>query len=476
MNFLGFDIAFRSPVESLSIVPRAAIPAGLQTVRSQSSWLHSWWGGPVHEPFTGAWQRNITEDSQTSLLAFSAVFACVTGIASDIAKMRIKLSRNNDGIWEEITQHQPWLPLLRKPNHFQTRIEFVEQWIVSKLLHGNAYILKQRNDERKLVTALYVLDPTRVTPLVATDGSVYYQLKRDHLGQVTDDRDGVIVPASEIIHDRMVCLWHPLVGVSPLYACATSTTMGNRIQSNSTNAFANASRPGGVLTAPGHIADDTAARLKSAFEANFSGANVGRLAVLGDGLKFEPMMLAPEVMQLVEQLRFTVEDVGRAFHYPQDKLGGPVPPYSSNAEARTMVYYMDCLQPHIEKMELCLDEGLELPSGIGTEMDLDNLWRMDSNALADANAKGVGSGVVAPNEARFRANLGPVEGGDSPFLQQQNYSLSALAKRDAQDDPFQTATPPAPANPPADTTPSAKHIQHIKSHSATRLTKELVPV
>jgi hypothetical protein len=29
-------------------------------------------------------------------------------------------------------------------------------------------------------------------------------------------------------------------------------------------------------------------------------------------------------------------------------------------------------------------------------------------------------------------------------MQQQNYSLDALAKRDAKDDPFKTAAPPAP--------------------------------
>jgi phage portal protein BeeE len=32
--------------------------------------------------------------------------------------------------------------------------------------------------------------------------------------------------------------------------------------------------------------------------------------------------------------------------------------------------------------------------------------------------------------------LPPVAGGDSPYMQQQNYSLEALAKRDTQEDPF----------------------------------------
>jgi phage portal protein BeeE len=56
---------------------------------------------------------------------------------------------------------------------------------------------------------------------------------------------------------------------------------------------------------------------------------------------------------------------------------------------------------------------------------------------------------LAPNEARRRLNLKPVTGGDTPYLQQQNYSLEALSKRDSKDDPFATKTPTAPAKPAA---------------------------
>jgi hypothetical protein len=64
---------------------------------------------------------------------------------------------------------------------------------------------------------------------------------------------------------------------------------------------------------------------------------------------------------------------------------------------------------------------------------------------------------MSPNEARAGENMQPVAGGDSPYLQQQNYSLAALAKRDAKADPFAGAAPkpeltpnptPAPGAPP----------------------------
>jgi hypothetical protein len=68
---------------------------------------------------------------------------------------------------------------------------------------------------------------------------------------------------------------------------------------------------------------------------------------------------------------------------------------------------------------------------------------MDSAAKSKAAQDGISSGGMSPNEARKRYYaLGPVTGGNSPMVQQQYYSLEALAERDA-NKPF--AKPAAPA-------------------------------
>ena len=402
----------------------------LRPADNRGSWL-----GIIRESFAGAWQQNVEIKTDT-VLAFSTVFACITLIASDIAKMRVRLVKlAESGIWVE-AESGAFSPVLRRPNHFQNRIQFYEGWVTSKLTHGNTYALKVR-DARGVVTRLYILDPRRVTPLVSDEGDVFYQLKVDSLSGVTED---VIVPAREIIHDRMNCLFHPLVGISPIYACGLAAMQGSAIQNNSTHFFQNGSKPGGVLTAPGAISDDTAKRLKAHWDANYSGENSGKVAVLGDGLKYEAMAMTATDSQLVEQLRWSAETVCSVFHVPAYKVGVATPTYN-NAEILNQIYYSDCLQSLVESIELCLDEGLELPSPYGTDFDLASLLRMDTAALYKSNNDAVGGGWMAPNEARRRVDLAPVEGGDSPLIQQQNYSLAALAKRDAQADPFNEPQP-----------------------------------
>lgn len=433
---------------------KAAPPSSLSGVNSRGGWFPL-----IRESFMGAWQRNV-EVRQDLVMAQSTVFACITQIASDIGKLRLKLvEMDANGIWSEVAS-PAFSPVLRKPNRYQTRQKFIEQWLVSKLSDGNAYILKER-DARGVVVALYVLEPTRCKPLVAENGDVYYQLQDDYLSGLPQ---GVpAIPASEIIHDRMVCLFHPLVGVSPIFACGLAATQALNIQNNSAKFFENMSQPGGVLTAPAAISDTTAARLKKHWEENFTGANSGKVAVLGDGLKYESMTVNPVDAQMVEQLKMSAEQVCSTFHVPAYMVGAAPAPAYNNVEALNQQYYSQCLQALIESVEACLDDGLGLVdvSGhtYGSELELDDLLKMDTAALTNALKEQVVAGIASPNEARKRLNLPPVVGGNTPYMQQQNFALSSLAKRDALDNPFvidkPTTTPTPSAAGPAPTADQA---------------------
>ena len=145
MRLFGYEITRARPAASLT-------PPAL---------AHGGWFPIIREPYTGAWQNNESL-SAPSALAYFAVYGCVTLITTDIGKLHLRLVTSaDDGTWSETT-NPAYSPVLRKPNRYQTVHKFVEQWITSKLTAGNAYVLKQR-DGRGVVTALYVLDPLKVT-------------------------------------------------------------------------------------------------------------------------------------------------------------------------------------------------------------------------------------------------------------------------------------------------------------------------
>jgi HK97 family phage portal protein len=424
-----------------SLVSKAP-PANLQSAHDRGNW----WYPIIREPFTGAWQRN-RELSRESILTFSAVYSCVTLIASDVGKLRLRLvEQDKDGIWSEVNV-PAFSPILRKPNRWQNRISFIQQWVISKLLSGNTYVLKRR-DNRGVVVEMYVLDPSRCKPLVAPNAEVYYEIRKDNLSGVEDET--LIVPASEIIHDMMPALFHPLCGVSPITACGHAASHGLTIQETSAALFANDSTPGGILTAPGAIDPDTALRIKETWETNFTGKNAKRIAVVGDGLKYEKMSMSASDTQLIEQLKWDQRDVCTAFQVPAYMIGVGDDPKFDNIEALNQHYYSQCLQKHLESIELCLDEGLGLTDHkehtYGTEFDLDDLLRMDTATKVKTAVDGL-KGVFTVNETRKKFDLKPQKGGDTVYMQQQQFSLEALAKRDAMADPFGVAAPAAPEKP-----------------------------
>lgn len=458
MNLFGFEVT-RTKQQPMPVPVYGA---------GQGFW------GTILEPFAGAWQRNITAESRSNLLAFSAVYACISIRAEDVAKLRLRLMEQDErtGIWSEVRSNNPFAAVLQRPNDFQTRQQFIVQWLVYKLMHGNSYAIKER-DARGIVRRLYLLDPRYVTPKVAVDGSVFYGLRQDDLNGVPRE---TTVPASEIIHDRCITPFHPLIGVSPIYACGSAATQGIRIQANSEAFFANQSRPAGQLTAPGVITNETAARLKAEFEKNFSGGNIGRLLVTGDGLKYEPIGVPAVDAQLIEQLKWTVEDVARAYRVPLHKIAGGPPPTFNNIGSLNQDYYGQTLQPDIEAIEALLDEGLNLRNVegkiYGTEFDLDGLLRTDPVSQMQALKEGVAGSILSPNEARLRLNQPPAEGGGEPLSQQQYYPLSALKALHERELASPAAPAAAPALPPP-AEPAANATEDAAKAFCDRLLKNI---
>ena len=186
-----------------------------------SGWRNGW--NVISESYAGAWQRN-DEVCVGDLTCYPTLYACLNRPSQDIGKLPFLLKRKDDnGIWRTV-ENPAYSPVLRKPNGYQTQQQFRESWVLSKLINGNTYVLKGR-DDRGVVTRLYVLDPCRVVPMVSDAGNVFYQINYPSAQNLLPESypaQQLTVPASEIIHDRLNCFHHPLIGVPPLVDRFTS--------------------------------------------------------------------------------------------------------------------------------------------------------------------------------------------------------------------------------------------------------------
>ena len=406
------------------------------------TWRNAW--RVISEPFAGAWQRNI-EETQGDLLTYPTLYACVARIASDVAKLPFSLrTRSAGGIWSEV-RNPAYDPVLSKPNSFQTAGQFREFWIATKLIAGNAYILKRR-DARGVVVEMYVLDPNKVMPMVSESGAVYYRLMSDDLNSLTGD-DTVTIPASEIIHDRCMTIHHPLIGVPPVSAAHWPALKNMKIMRNATEFFANHAQPGGLLTAPAGMTDDDAKKVQSYWDENFSGEKSGRVAIIGADMKFTPFAMKSIDSQMIEQMRYSDEQICQPFGIPPFKVGIGTIPAALGVDGLNQLYYADALQGHIEHMESLLNDGLRISQPLGVKLDLDPLLRMDEGKRAEVEVKLVGGKIKTPDEGRARFNLAPTGGGSTLWGQNQDYPLGMLADRAEWDPAMVRPVMPVTADP-----------------------------
>lgn len=399
--------------------------------------------GYCHEPFSGAWQANRECFGPGGI--FSAVYACIAIISGDVAKLQPRIrKRLPDGSKQDFDNH-PAARVLFYPNSYQTRVDFWGQFMASCLFTGNTYVYLER-DQRGVISGMHILDPRRVSVLIASDGSAFYRIG----DQVLIDALGTdIMPARVIMHHRLLSLHHPLVGVTPLFAAGVSAATGQQIQANSQAFFANMSRPSGALMVPGKLDDATLARLKSEWDLNFRNGQMGRTAVLQGGMKWETLQINAVDAQLIEQLRWSVEDVARCFRVPSYMLADASKLSFKNAEQLARNYYSQTLQYHIESMEARIDKDFELAGDVYCEFDLEALLRMEFDARMTAYSTAINSGVLTINEVRRKEELPPMEGGSEPLVQMQYRPLSMAGEQ-----PPSTSSPPPPSDPPSGDDPA----------------------
>lgn len=385
----------------------------------------------IFEAFSGAWQTN-TVCSESDISTNWAIFSCATLIAQDISKLPVTVTRrDSDGIYRDVSKRNKTLELLKEPNSYQTTSQFVEFWILCKLYTGNTYAYLDR-DRLGDVRSIHILNPDNITVLQTNNGDVFYQLTGGYLADMFPSAvqvDGsIVIPARNIVHDRFNTINHPLIGLSPIVASALASEQGIKLQKDSIQS-SSGSMPAGILEFPGSLDDEIGEEVRRAWNEGFKGKGKYGIGVLSDGGQFKPTNAQGRDTQLVEQLKWSASVICATFHVPPYKIGLVPNPGYNTIDAQNTEYHNQALHKLITDFETSLGAKLNLESNVSVSINTIELLRMDRMSKMEYLAKGVQSALLSPDEGRLELNRPPVEGGGTPYLQQQNWALSDLSRR-----------------------------------------------
>jgi HK97 family phage portal protein len=341
----------------------------------------------------------------------AAVYSCVKLISESVASIPLELKRYDPaGKYFRNDYGNPLYTLLaEQPNSRQTSFEFIRSIVVRMLVDGNAYVYPRRNAFGD------------VAELLLLQG-VSYNVK-DNVYRVIDTVNGIdeVLMPYEIIHLRNLGLRDDYEGVPTIRQAATAIGLSASADGELSNLFKNGSRYRGFITGKsGAGASLIGAHQDKALEETrnkiltdlASGANI---VCLPEDTDFKALSMTPQDLQLLENKKFTVKEIGRYFRVHPSMLYEDGGSTYSNAEMDAVTFQNNTLLPILRHIELELACKLIHPDERGRyriKFDQDEMYTTDLSTKANYMKATIEAGVYTINDWRHKEGNPPVEGGD----------------------------------------------------------------
>jgi HK97 family phage portal protein len=287
------------------------------------------------------------------------------------------------------------------------------------LLWGNAFAQIIR-DGRGVVLALYPLLPDRMTVDRTTDGHLYYEYRKD--------TGYVILLPEDVLHIPGLG-YDGLIGYSPIAMAKNAIGMAIATEEYGSKFFANGASPGGVLEHPGVVKDP--ARIRESWNVVYQGSgNAHRVAVLEEGMKFQPIGIPPEQAQFLETRKFQINEIARIFRIPPHMIGDLEKSSFSNIEQQSLEFVKYTLDPWVVRWEQAMQRTLLSPTekkDYFIKFNVDGLLRGDYQSRMNGYAVGRQNGWMSSNDIRELENLNRIPeelGGDLYLI---NGNMTKLA-------------------------------------------------
>lgn len=379
----------------------------------------------------------------------AVVEACVSAYAQTIAQCPGDHWRSLPNGGRERVTTSALSRLLRWPNDYQSRSDFILNLVRQLYLEGNTYHLATRNS-RFEVEELHPFDPRVSKPYVAETGDIFYKLSGNTVLEAQGRADEFgMARARDVLHIKLETEpTDPLIGIPPLRHASIAIAAQKAIGSQLLNFFANMNRPPGVVETELNFTREQVTELRQRLNEAWSGINnLGNgPPILTNGMKFHGIAMSAKEAEVAAALKLTQDEIFMVYGVPPAILGMTDRATFSSTEALMQFWLSRGLGFAINHIEVAFDQffGLKGWPDEYVEFDTKALLRVAYKDRIEALARGVQGGIYAPNEARNTEELPNTPYGEEPRVQQQVVPLSAWAKTASQ-----PATPAAPASPPA---------------------------
>ncbi len=373
-------------------------------------------GGSRYSFFFGSTSAGKPVNEQTAM-QMTAVYSCVRILSETLAGLPLHVYKYNDSGGKEKNLKHPLYKLLHdEPNPEMTSFAFRETLMSHLLLWGNAYAQIIRN-ARGEVISLYPLMPNKMTVDRDSSGRLFYLYQRGNEDVPSLGRENqVYLSPSDVLHIPGLG-FDGLVGYSPIAMAKNAVGLAIATEEYGAKFFANGASPGGVLEHPGTIKDPQ--KIKESWNSAYQGSgNAHRVAVLEEGMKYQPIGISPEQAQFLETRKFQINEIARIFRVPPHMLADLEKSSFSNIEQQSLEFVKYTLDPWVVRWEQSMCRALLMESekpNVFIKFNVDGLLRGDYVSRMSGYATARQNGWMSANDIRELENLDRIPeslGGD----------------------------------------------------------------
>lgn len=252
------------------------------------------------------------------------------------------------------------------------------------------------------------------------NGRLFYLYQRSTEDVPTLGKDSQLyLDPSDVLHIPGLG-FDGLVGYSPIAMAKNAVGLSMATEEYGAKFFANGATPGGVLEHPGTIKDPQ--KVKESWNSAYQGsANSHRVAVLEEGMKYQPIGISPEQAQFLETRKFQINEIARIFRVPPHMLADLEKSSFSNIEQQSLEFVKYTLDPWIIRWEQTMCRSLLMESekaDVFIKFNVDGLLRGDYASRMSGYATARQNGWMSTNDIRELENLDriPAELGGDLYL------------------------------------------------------------
>jgi HK97 family phage portal protein len=399
MKILGYDLSLtKRDNPAANVSPK---PVGEQRSGGVPPRLPISFGRQVGS--NGGIRASITTPKGTnSVLAISAVYACVRILADQMASLPLNLKKEqSEGYFQPYRNHFAYR-MMRRPNNYQSGFDFRRALFASAYLFGNGIAYIKRDGAARPIEAHVV--PTANVAIGDYDGQLYYIITPvTPSGQLMER---IVLPSSDVIHIKALNL--DSTGVDIISAHAGTFGLAQAAQTYANQYFTNGASFSGVVEHPLQLGDTGMTNIRTSISEQQT--STGSVLVLEEGAKYNKLNDNMKDSGVVEMRRYSVSDIARLYGVPLYLLGENSGTTFSNMEQMNRAFCQTALVPMAEQAEAQFDLVLLSQRDFNSEMlyfehDFGNLLRGDMKTQSEIMRFMLTNGVVRRNEVRDWQNL-----------------------------------------------------------------------